>query len=158
VTPPALPANLVGFLVRDGDGIRPVPLDSSQPIVDSLALTTPEAVFAVCQDMATLRKEHVRALYLDSRNCLIRQETVSIGTLTASLVHPREVFAPAIDCSAYGVILVHNHPSGDPTPSTEDRALTRRLRQAGELLGIQFVDHVIVGRGQFVSLRELGVL
>jgi len=153
-----LPAGCIGFLVQDGPDIRPVPLQPGHQLPATLAVTSPGAVFALNSDMATLRREHVRALYLDSRSRLIRRETISIGTLTSSLVHPREVFQPAVELSAHSLILVHCHPSGDPSPSPDDRALTRRLRQAGELLGIELVDHVIIARGGFVSLRERGEL
>jgi len=79
---------------------------------------------------------------------------VSEGSLTAALVHPREVFAPAIREGAAALILVHNHPSGDPTPSAEDAALTERLRQVGDLVGVRILDHVVIGRGHYVSMAE----
>jgi DNA repair protein RadC len=119
-------------------------------------VTTPEEAFQLVQDMGVLKKEVFRALYLDGRRRLIHSETVSIGTLTSTLVHPREVFQPAIACSAASLLVAHNHPSGDPGPSPEDFALTRRLRDAGRLLGIELVDHLVVGRGRFVSLKQLG--
>ena len=81
---------------------------------------------------------------------------VSEGSLTAALVHPREVFAPAIRAAAAALVLIHNHPSGDPTPSAEDSAITERLRQVGELVGIRVLDHVVVGRGRWVSMAEEG--
>ncbi|MEW6279341.1 MAG: DNA repair protein RadC [Candidatus Eremiobacterota bacterium] len=121
-------------------------------------VTSPEEAFAQVHDMAELPKEHFRALYLDSRRRLMAAETVSVGTLTASLVHPREVFQPAIARSAAAVVVAHNHPSGDPEPSFEDLALTRRLRQSGEILGIDLLDHLVVGRSGWVSLKELGHL
>lgn len=104
------------------------------------------------------RKEHFLALCLDARRRLLHLETVSVGTLSASLVHPREVFAPAIAHSAAAVVVAHNHPSGDPSPSAEDREATRRLQRAGELLGIPLADHVIVCEGAFFSFREQGLL
>jgi DNA repair protein RadC len=122
------------------------------------SVTSPEEVWCLVADMAGLRKEHFRALYLDARRRLLQTETVSIGTLTSSLVHPREVFQPAVAHSAAAVVVAHNHPSGDPEPSPEDLALTRRLRQAGEILGIEILDHLVVGRGRFVSLKQRGVL
>jgi DNA repair protein RadC len=99
-------------------------------------------------------REQFFVLLLDGRNRLIAELRISEGTLTAALVHPREVFAPAIRLAAAALVLVHNHPSGDPTPSAEDTALTDRLRRAGELLGIRVLDHVVVGQGRFVSLAE----
>lgn len=104
--------------------------------------------------MGSLKKETFRALLLNTRNQLIRCELVSLGTLNASLVHPREVFKPAVEVSAASVILAHNHPSGDPEPSREDLQLTKRLVQAAELLGIELVDHVIITATSHVSLKE----
>jgi DNA repair protein RadC len=99
-------------------------------------------------------QERFFVVLLDGRHRLIRHELVSVGTLTASLVHPREVFSPALRASAAAVILVHNHPSGDPTPSREDRDITDRLARAGEILGIPVLDHVVVAERGYSSLRE----
>jgi DNA repair protein RadC len=99
------------------------------------------------------QREHFLVLLLNARHEVIGRETVSVGSLNASIVHPREVFKPAITASAAAVILVHNHPSGDPEPSEEDLAITKRLAEAGELLGIQVLDHVIVAKRGVVSLR-----
>ena len=123
------------------------------------ALTSADRVFAHFRTrFATLRKERFVTLLLDSKNRLLRECLVSEGSLTASLVHPREVFAPVVRESAAAVLLVHNHPSGDPTPSREDLEITRRLREAGELMGVRVLDHVIIGRGCYVSLAERGLL
>ncbi len=103
-------------------------------------------------------KEQFVALLLDARHRLLREERVSIGTLTGSLVHPREVFRPAIRESAVAIIVAHNHPSGDPTPSREDIEVTDRLAQVGRLVGISLLDHVIVGDDDYVSLREAGYM
>jgi len=92
-------------------------------------------------------------ILLDTKNQVIRVETVAVGTLNSSGVEPREVFKNAIRYSAAAVILVHNHPSGDPTPSREDVTLTRRLLQVGELVGIEILDHIIVGDNKYVSLK-----
>jgi len=100
--------------------------------------------------------ERFLVILLDGRHRVLRDVLVSQGTLTASLVHPREVFRPALRESAAAVILVHNHPSGDPTPSAEDRRVTRRLARAGALLGIEVLDHVVVAERGYVSLREAG--
>jgi DNA repair protein RadC len=102
------------------------------------------------------QQERFLVLLLDGRHRLIREELVSRGTLTASLVHPREVFRPALRSGAAAIILVHNHPSGDPTPSAEDREVTRRLARAGEILGVAVVDHVVVAERGYCSLREDG--
>lgn len=100
--------------------------------------------------------ERFLAVLLDGRHRVLREVVVSQGTLTASLVHPREVFRPALREAAAALVLVHNHPSGDPTPSPEDREVTGRLVRAGDLLGIRVLDHVIVAERGFVSLRETG--
>jgi DNA repair protein RadC len=97
-------------------------------------------------------------LALDVRRRLKHEAVISVGCLTASLVHPREVFQEAVVARAAGLILFHNHPSGDPEPSAEDVALTRRLAQAGALMGIEVLDHIVLGAGRFVSLKERGAL
>jgi DNA repair protein RadC len=97
-------------------------------------------------------------LALDVRRRLRREVVVSVGCLTSSLVHPREVFQEAVTARAAGLILFHNHPSGDPEPSAEDVGLTRRLAQAGQLMGIEVLDHLVLGAGRFVSLKERGAL
>lgn len=101
-----------------------------------------------------LRQEEFHALLLNTRHCVLREVLVTRGTLDASLIHPREVFRHAVAEGAAGVILVHNHPSGDPTPSAEDRMVTRQLAEAGRAVGIPVLDHVVVGRGAFASLAD----
>ena len=103
-------------------------------------------------------REHFLVLLLNARHEVMGQETVSIGSLNASIVHPREVFRPAVVASAAATVLVHNHPSGDPEPSEEDLSITKRLVEAGELLGIQVLDHVIVASRGVVSLRARQLL
>lgn len=104
------------------------------------------------------KKEDFLAILLDAKNRVIKEVDISSGTLTSSQVHPRELFNPAIKESAASMILIHNHPSGDPSPSREDIELTRRLREAGELLGIKVLDHIIIGDGHHVSLAEMGYM
>jgi DNA repair protein RadC len=104
------------------------------------------------------KREHFIAVLLDIKNRVLRTETISIGTLDSSLVHPREVYRAAIREGAACWIAAHNHPSGDPTPSPEDIAITKRLRDAGALLGIELLDHVIIGDGRYTSFRERGLL
>jgi len=104
------------------------------------------------------RREVFLALLLDSKNCLIREVQISEGSLNASIVHPREVFVPVVRESAAAVLFVHNHPSGDPTPSSEDIALTTRLKQAGELMGVRVLDHIIIGNGRYHSFADQGML
>ena len=103
-----------------------------------------------------LKKERFIVVLLNGKNRIICEELVSEGILTASLVHPREVFAKAIRVHAGGMILVHNHPSGDPDPSPEDREVTRRLVAVGDLVGIRVLDHVVIGDGRYVSFLERG--
>lgn len=105
-----------------------------------------------------LRHEIFAVVLLDAKHQVIRDVTISEGSLTLSIVHPREVFIPAVRASAAAVIFLHNHPSGDPTPSQEDRVLTTRLASAGALLGIQVLDHLIVGDGTYVSFADQGWL
>ncbi|MBU2640083.1 MAG: DNA repair protein RadC [Nanoarchaeota archaeon] len=100
------------------------------------------------------KKENFIALCLDSKNNIIKEEPVSIGILDSSLVHPREVFKPAIKESAYAIILIHNHPSGDPTPSKQDIEVTRNLMKSGETLNIPVLDHVIIGKNSYFSFKE----
>lgn len=125
-----------------------------RPLVDS-----PRAAAGlVPASVRGARKEHFVILCLNARRQLVHQETVSIGTLSASLVHPREVFSPAIAHGAASIVAAHNHPSGDPNPSAEDREVTRRLARAGELLGIPLADHVVLSDSSFFSFREHGLL
>jgi DNA repair protein RadC len=108
--------------------------------------------------MTRQRVEVFRVVLLSARHDVLKVTTVSRGSLSATIVHPREVFRPAVVASAAAIILVHNHPSGDPEPSAEDVEITRRLLRAGEMLGIEVLDHVIVARGgRWVSLQERGV-
>ena len=118
------------------------------------AITRPTDVLSVVADIKDRRKEYFVAVFLNARNQVICREDVSVGSLNASLVHPREVFAPAVGSSAASVVLAHNHPSGDVTPSREDIELTRRMVQAGEIMGIEVLDHIIVGAVRFLSMKE----
>lgn len=119
------------------------------PVLDS-----PEKVVAQVGSLKGMKKEHLVALYLNARNQLLNKETVSVGTLSSSLVHPREVFSWAVSHGAAGVIVVHNHPSQDCSPSNEDKEVTRRLQKAGELLGMELLDHVIVTDENYFSFKE----
>ena len=127
-------------------------------------LDAPELVYnLVASEMRTLRKESLRVILLDTRYRLLRMEEVSIGSVNESIAHPRDVFRPAVIASAYAVIVVHNHPSGDPSPSQSDHSLTRRLAEAAELLQIKLLDHIIIGapaegRLPYFSFKEAGVL
>jgi len=103
-----------------------------------------------------LDREQFLVCCLDAKHAIIGVNVVSIGSLTLSIVHPREVFKPAILLNACGIIAAHNHPSGDPTPSAEDRVLTARLRQAGDLIGIALLDHIILGDDRIYSFADFG--
>ncbi|MDM7916541.1 MAG: DNA repair protein RadC, partial [Candidatus Eisenbacteria bacterium] len=129
---------------------RPLPAD--RPI------RGPEDVQDRCRPYSVLRKEHFLALHLNTRHVVVGEEVVSIGSLGASLVHPREVFRNAIIDAAASLILVHNHPSGDPTPSDDDIQITIRLAEVGDLVGIPVVDHVVLGDGRFYSFRASNLL
>lgn len=121
--------------------------------------TSPRQVFEYFHhEFRDSRKEYFLALLLDGKNRIIRRVQVSEGSLNQSIVHPREVFRPAVRESAAAVILVHNHPTGDPAPSSEDIAVTRRLNEAGEVMGIRVLDHIIIGDGDFISFVERGLL
>jgi len=118
----------------------------------------PESVYELTHDIRNSNREHFVGFYLNSRNQVLRREIISIGSLNASIVHPREVFVPAIAVSAASLILAHNHPSGDPTPSEEDLAITRRIQEAGRLLGIELLDHLVVAREAYISFKERRLL
>jgi DNA repair protein RadC len=105
-------------------------------------------------DMGALQKEHLRGLYLNSRYQLLHEETISVGSLTANIVHPREVFQPAIERGAVAVIIAHNHPSGDLEPASADIEVTSQLRAGGAILGIELLDHLIISRDTYKSLLE----
>jgi DNA repair protein RadC len=127
-------------------------------------LDSPEVIHAlVGAEMRMLRKESLRVVLLDTRYHLIRTEEVSLGSINESIAHPRDVFRPAVISSAYAVIVVHNHPSGDASPSQTDHSLTRRLAEAAELLQIKLLDHIIIGAPTegnpgYFSFKEAGVL
>jgi len=102
-------------------------------------------------------KEHFYALFLDTKNRILKEELISVGTLNESLIHPREVFNSAVKTSCNAVILVHNHPSGDCVPSENDKVVTKELVEAGKIMGINVLDHVIIGKEGFISLKESGL-
>lgn len=117
-----------------------------------------DAADLVMEELRYLQKEHFVCLFLNTKNHIIAQETLSVGSLNASIVHPREVFRAAMKCSSASIVCVHNHPSGDPTPSPEDVNMTERLCRAGEIVGIDVLDHIVIGDGSFVSLKEQGLM
>ena len=120
--------------------------------------TSAENVFELFRDLAKEAKENFVALHLDTKNRIICYETVSIGSLNATIVHPREVYKAALLSSAAAVLFIHNHPSGDIKPSREDVEMTKRLKEAGELLGIRVLDHLIIGEMGYYSFADKGIL
>ncbi|HCB93737.1 MAG TPA: hypothetical protein DEP57_08035 [Selenomonas sp.] len=119
----------------------------------------PEDAAAYVQEhLALEKKEHFCEILLNTKNHIIGWQVISVGSLTASVVHPREVFAPAVLHHAAAIIVAHNHPSGDPTPSREDIQVTQRLVKAGKIMDIQILDHIIIGDNRFVSMKEKGLV
>jgi DNA repair protein RadC len=132
-----------------------------EPTQRYLKVTSPQDLVNYFQPrLQHLRKEVFKAVLLNTKHQMLKDVTVSEGSLSASLVHPREAFLPAIKESAAAVIFLHNHPSGDPTPSTEDKELTLRLAEVGQLVGISVLDHIIIGSGSpgYISFRDAGLL
>lgn len=112
----------------------------------------------VMEELRGLNQENFVALFLDTKNQVIHRQTIFVGSLNSTIVHPREVFREAVKRSAASIIVCHNHPSGDPSPSKEDIHVTRRLADAGKMMGIELLDHLIIGNRKFVSLKEKGYL
>lgn len=121
-------------------------------------ILSPQDIWNHCADIRDSKREHFVAFYLDTQNRLIERQIISIGTLDCSLVHPREVFEPAIRLCAASIIVAHNHPSGNLEASVEDREVTRRLVEAGEILGIKLEDHIIAARSGFTNLKQKALL
>lgn len=124
---------------------------------DEVFIKTPQDAYDYFTDMRKMNKEVFRGLYLDINNRLIHDELISVGTLTANLVHPREVFYPAISKRAVAIILAHNHPSGNPEPSEDDIEITKQMVEVSRIMETQLLDHIIIGRDKFMSLKERGV-
>lgn len=130
---------------------------ASKPIEKRVKIESDEDVAHIfMEDLRYKKKEIFKAVLLDSKGGVISIETVSIGELTSTLVHPREVFNQAVKKSAAAMVFVHNHPSGDPTPSREDFNTTDRLVACGDILGIKVVDHIVIGDGRYISIRSMG--
>jgi DNA repair protein RadC len=130
---------------------------------ESLTIDSPLAIAELCSEMRFLDRESLRVVLLNAKQHLIKVATVSQGTVNESLAHPREIFKPGIVHSAYSFVMVHNHPSGDPSPSEADIRLTRRTVEAGRILQLQLIDHVIIGapapkRNSYFSFKEAGVI
>lgn len=137
-------------LVKEDSGLYDVP-----------TINTPASVYRVAKQVLMLHEEpeeHFCILCLNTKNKIVGVHTISVGSLNASIVHPREVFKAAMLNNAAAIICLHNHPSGDPTPSREDVETTQRLKEAGSILGIKVLDHIIVGEDEYVSLTEKGLM
>ncbi|NKZ31903.1 DNA repair protein RadC [Ureibacillus thermosphaericus] len=117
-----------------------------------------DAASFLMPEIGSLQQEHFVALYLNVKNQVIHKQTIFIGSLNSSIVHPREIFKEAVKRSAASIICAHNHPSGNATPSPEDIEVTKRLQEAGFIIGIELIDHVIIGDHQYVSLKEQGYI
>jgi DNA repair protein RadC len=130
----------------------------SDPVTRPVINSPGDVADLVMEEMRGLDREHFRIMHLSTRNNVLGISPVSIGSLNSSIVHPRECFKEAIRRNANTIILLHNHPSGDPTPSREDLDITRRLVEGGRILGIDILDHVIIGDKKYVSLKEQGVI
>jgi DNA repair protein RadC len=129
------------------------PTEEVKPVIGG-----PEDVYNLLRgELRDLKKETLKSLLLDAKNRVCAIRTVSIGDLTSSIANPREIFKDAVTASAASIIVAHNHPSGDPTPSADDLDVTRRLEEAGKILGIELLDHIVIGDGRYVSLKELGL-
>lgn len=120
--------------------------------------TSPSQVFDTFSFLMHETKEMFITLHLDGKNRIICMDLVSVGSLNQSIVHPREVYKTALLSSAAAIMCIHQHPTGDPTPSSEDISITRRLKEAGEIMGIKLLDHIIVGDGEYISFVERGLL
>lgn len=126
-------------------------------VTDRYVIRSPEdGANYIMDELRHLKQEHFVCLYLDTKNTVIHRQTIFIGSLNASIVHPREVFREAVRRSAASIICAHNHPSGNPSPSQEDIQVTKRLCEAGKLVGIEILDHLVIGDRKYVSLKEKG--
>jgi DNA repair protein RadC len=124
-----------------------------------VSFTSPQDVAAfLMEEMRYYQKEYFKTILLNTKNHVIAVEDISVGSLNSSIVHPREIFNPAVKKSAASLILVHNHPSGDPSPSREDMEVTTRLVEGGKILGIKILDHIVIGEGNYCSFKEKGLI
>jgi DNA repair protein RadC len=132
---------------------------SQQQTEEKYTIRSPQdAASYLMPDMTSLKQEHFVVLFLNVKNQVLHKQTIFIGSLNASIVHPREIFREAVKRSAASIICAHNHPSGNPSPSSEDIDVTKRLIESGLIMGIELLDHVIIGDHQFISLKEKGYM
>lgn len=132
---------------------------AKQQAIKEFQVTSPSSLAKIyMEEMRYLRQEHFKSVYLDTKNNILGDKNITIGTINSTIVHPREVFSDAVKCSAASIIVLHNHPSGDPSPSEEDIQVTKRLLEAGKILGIDLLDHIVIGDGKYISLKEKGFI
>ena len=131
---------------------------AASPVTEKVSIESSDDVARMLEELRYMKKEHFRCVLVNAKGEIITVDEVSVGELSSTVVHPREVFSQAIRKSAAAVIFVHNHPSGDPSPSQEDIQTTKRLTDSGELLGIRVLDHIIIGDGKFSSMREMDLI
>lgn len=135
--------------------VREVAIKSTKRrVAGSTQINSAADIARVCRDLEAETQEHFVVLCLDTQGVVTSRQTISIGTISEALAHPREVFRAAIMQGAYAIAIVHNHPAGNPTPSEADINVTQRMCEAGELLGIEVYDHVVIGAGQYFSFKE----
>ena len=143
------------FLARGSYAIQTNLLELKEPRREPpTTILSPADIYEACIDMTSLQQERLDVLVLNIRNHLIVRKIVSLGTLNSSLAHPREIYATAIEYHAAAIVLVHNHPSGNPQPSAEDIRVTKQIAEVGELVQIPLIDHLIIGDGYWVSMKE----
>lgn len=132
---------------------------SHQKAIKEFQITSPSSLAKIyMEEMRYFRQEHFKTVYLDTKNNIMGDRDTTIGTINSTIVHPREVFTDAVKSSAASIIVLHNHPSGDPSPSIEDIEVTKRLLEAGKILGIYLLDHIVIGDGKYISLKEKGLI
>ena len=129
-------------------------LQQSQPVKLGKISSSYQIAQTLIYELRDFQQEHLVCLYLNTKNEVIRQETIFMGSLNQSIAHPREVFRGAVKYSAARIVLAHNHPSGNPTPSQSDILFTQRMYECGEMMGIEMLDHIIVGHNKYISMRE----
>jgi len=143
----------IQLLVKDA----PVVPAEIQPFV-GISFRRSSDIFRAFKELATMPVESFLVVHLDGKNRMVGMTTCSIGSMTASLVHPRDIFRPAIANMTAGLIFIHNHPSGDPAPSDEDIQITKRLFEVGKLIGIRCLDHIVIGQGNYFSFADQGLI
>ena len=127
--------------------------------LEKVKINSPSSVARVyMEEMRYLTKEYFKLVFLDTKNQIISDKTITIGSVNASIVNPRDVFIEALKNNAVNIIMLHNHPSGDPYPSNEDIQITKRIKECGQLIGIALIDHLIIGDGKYFSLKEKGII